>query len=162
MKKIKVTIIAAAKEDYPGCADILGSCPEIEIVARPTGLLETGVWSAISSSDVLVLDEAALAQDGTTAVRALHQYYPLVRLLLVLDNSNENIILEAIAMGFSGIIERASLRSMVRRAIPALYTGEAWVSRRLLPKLRTELLRQDCDSLTGMLIQTPGIGGKLN
>ncbi len=127
-----------------------------------TPVCSDGVWSAISSSDVLVLDEATLAQDGATAVRALHQYYPLARLLLVIENNNENKLLEAIAMGFSGIIERASLRSMVRRAIPALYTGEAWVSRRLVPKLRTELLRQDCDSLAGVLIQTPGIGSKLN
>jgi len=147
MKKIKVTIIAAAAEEYPGCADILGNCSEIEIVARPGRLYAPGVWAAVSCSDVLVLDEASLERGGATVLHAVHQSHPLVKLLLIMDNINEHKVLDALAMGVGGIVERASLVSMVRKAIPALYAGEAWVSRTLVPALHTRLLRLDGDAL---------------
>jgi DNA-binding NarL/FixJ family response regulator len=162
MKKIKITIITAAAEEYPGCADILGICPEFEIVGRPVALLGQGLWSAISGSDVLVLDEAALERAGALALRSVQQCHPLVRLLLILENGNENKIIDALAMGFSGIIERASMRSMLRRAIPALYTGEAWVSRQLVQSLRTRLLHMNGEPLPGLLPCLPVIPGKLN
>ena len=162
MKKIKVTIVATAAEEYPGCAEILGACPEIEIVARPGGLHEGGVWSAISTSDVLVLDEAALVQDGATMLCILQQYYPLIKLLLVLENGNENKIMEALALGFAGVIERTSLRSALRRAVPALYTGEAWVSRQLVGSLRTRLLHLDTDTLAGGVARASAFHEKLN
>ncbi|HUT40202.1 MAG TPA: hypothetical protein VM011_02590 [Gammaproteobacteria bacterium] len=162
MKKIKVTIVATAAEDYPGCADILGACPEFEIVVRSGGLHETGIWSAISTADVLVFDEAALALEGVTGLRAIQYYHPLVKLLLVLENNNENKIMEALALGFSGIIERASLRSLLRRSIPALYSGDAWVSRQLVQSLRTRLLSLDDDRVPGMPARTGAMNQKLN
>ena len=162
MKKIKVTIVAMAAEEYPGCADILGACPEFEIVVRSGGLCESGNWSAISGSDVLVFDEVALAQEGATGLRDIQHYHPLVKLLLVLENHNENKIMEALALGFSGIIERASLRSMLRQSIPALYSGDTWVSRQLLQSLRTRLLRLDDDDVPGMPVHTDATNKILN
>ena len=162
MKKIKVTIVATAAEEYPGCADILGACPDIEIVARPDSLRETGIWPACSGADVLVLDEAALAQEGAPALRAIQQYHPLLRLLLVLENNSENKTLKALSLGISGVIERASLQSMLCRAIPVLHSGDAWVSRRLVHSLGTRLLRLDGDSLSGMPACTGTIPKKLN
>ena len=162
MKKIKVTIVATAAEEYPGCADILGACPEFEIVVRSGGLCETGNWSAIATSDVLVFDEAALVQEGPAGLRDIQYYHPLLKLLLVLENHNENKIMEALALGFSGIIERASLRSLLRRSIPALYSGDAWVSRQLVQSLRTRLLRLDGDNVPGMPVCTGTNHEKLN
>lgn len=149
MKKIKVTILTAA-EDFPGCADILGICPEIEVVARQAGLHERGARAAVYGSDVLVLDETVLEREGATALRTLQHTHPLVRLLLVMDESNENKVMDALALGFSGVIERASLRAMLRRAIPALYAGEAWVPRGFARSLRIQLLRRERERYTGL------------
>jgi DNA-binding NarL/FixJ family response regulator len=162
MKKIQVTIIAAAAEEYPGCADILGICPEIDIVAQRGGLHGRGLWAALCASDVLVLDEASLDRQGVSVLRTVQHHHPLVRLLLILENTNENKIMDALALGFSGILERASLRSMLRRAIPALYTGETWVSRQLVQSLRTRLLRLDGETLPGMMPGVAAFREKLN
>jgi DNA-binding NarL/FixJ family response regulator len=162
MKKIRVTVITATAEEYPGCADILGTCSEIEIVARPTGLYEPGAWTAIGCTDVLVLDEASLERDTAEAVRAIYRQQPMIKLLLILDNGCEHKVLDALAMGFGGIIERASLLSMVRKAIPALYAGESWVSRRLVQALRTQLVHLDSDALTGASALSRAVYEKLN
>jgi DNA-binding NarL/FixJ family response regulator len=143
MKKIRVTIIMAATEEFPGCADILGIYPEIEIIARCGDVHEPGAWSAIECSDVLIFDEAAQAQTGTAMLRSMQHGNPFLKLLLIIESSRENSIMDAISEGFSGVIERAALRSVLRRAIPALYAGEAWVSRRIARMLRTRLLARD-------------------
>ncbi len=139
MKKINITIIVAGKEDYPGCADILLTCPEFRVVACPTGLYEAAAWTAIAQSDVVLLDEAVLERDGVETVRRICDSYPLLKLLLILERDSEGRMLEALSLGISGVMERASLVSMLRKAIPVLYSGEAWVSRGLVHSLRKYL-----------------------
>jgi len=155
MKKIHVTIVASAEEGYPACADILADCKEIRVMARPAGLHDPAAWSAISYSDVLVFDEATLERQGTTVLGTVRHHHPMIKLLLIIDNYDENKVLDALALGFTGIIERAALLSMVRKAIPVLCTGETWVSRRLVHALRTQLIRLDSDMLPGVPVLTP-------
>jgi DNA-binding NarL/FixJ family response regulator len=162
MKKIRVTIIAGAAEEYPGCADILANCPEIEVVAGPAGLDQAGAWSAISSTDVLILDEVMLERGWADCVRTIYRHHPVIKLLLILDNSSENRALDALAMGIGGVIERASLVSMLRKAIPALYAGETWVSRRLVQVLRMQLVHLDEETFPGFSALTRSIYERLN
>ncbi len=162
MRKINVTIFVAGKEDYPGCADILATFPEFHVIARPAGLYAPGAWVAISRSDVVLLDEATLEQDGVETVRRICDSYPLVKLLLIMEQDNEARVLEALSLGITGVIERASLVSLLRKAIPVLYTGEAWVSRGLVRSLRrylNELGNSDYRATAGSI---RGVRGKLN
>lgn len=161
MKKITVTIITAA-EAYPGTADILGICPEIELTAQFDALHERGVAAAVAGTDVLVLDERVLTDEGAAALCALQHDHPRLRLLLILENDNENKTLEALALGFSGVIPRASLRFLLRKAIPALYTGETWVSRRVVRTLRYRLLQMDSETTPGLLHRFPATHERLN
>jgi DNA-binding NarL/FixJ family response regulator len=138
MRKINVTIICAADEEDTGCAAIVSSSPEFNIVTRASGLYAVGSWSAIARSDVVLLDEAVIDQDGTEAVRMVCDCYPLVRVMLVLDRPDERRAMEVLALGVTGIMMRSSIVSMLRKAIPVLCAGEAWVSRELVPGLRAE------------------------
>jgi DNA-binding NarL/FixJ family response regulator len=162
MRKINVTIFIAGKEDYPGCADILESFPEFRLVARPNGLYAPDAWVAISQSDVVLLDEAVLERDGVETVRRICDSYPLVKLLLILEQHNEARVLEALSLGIAGVMERISLVSMLRKAIPVLYSGEAWVSRGLVHSLRKHLNKMEEEScLAAPVGMHPG-RGKLN
>ncbi len=89
MKKINITVICVGDESYPGSVDLLTECPAINIVARPTGLDEAGAWVALGRSDVLLLDEAMLEQEGQQAVRAIHDSYPLLKSLLVVEQQTQ-------------------------------------------------------------------------
>jgi len=139
MKKINVTIICAGAEEYPGCGDLLEDCPEISVVARTGGLYEPGSWAALGGSDVLLLDEATIEQDGLDVVLSVHDRYPLLRSLLIMENFNKNMAMSALSRGIRGVMERTATVSGLRKAIAAIYTGEAWLSRGLVEPLRNEL-----------------------
>jgi two-component system invasion response regulator UvrY len=139
MKIINVTIISAGEEKYPGCSDLLEDCPGINIISRQSGLSETGTWVALGQSEVLLLDEAVLEQDGIEAVRMLRDSYPQIKILLVLDNGCENNSMAAISWGMQGVIERSSIRLMLCKAVAAVYSGEAWLSRGMAYPIRDKL-----------------------
>ena len=139
MKKIRITLIIAGKEDYPGCGDIIETCSEFEIIARHTALSSIDLWRDLSRSDVILLDEHAISEDGAELVREVHESFPFVRLLLIMEKSSKNKIMEALSMGITGVMERANILASIRKAIPVLYSGETWVSRGLVKSLHTQM-----------------------
>jgi len=143
MNKINVTILCAGMEEFPRCSDLLETCPEISILARPASINETGAWIALGRSDILILDEVALKQDGLESIRGLLRSQPSSRSLLIIEKYNQNNILSALSLGVKGVIVRDSLFSELTRALTALYIGDAWVSRVLAEPIRDELVYRD-------------------
>ena len=143
MKNIKVTIMCAGVEEFPRCSDLLASCPSVSIIAQPESINEAGTWMAIGRSDILILDEAALQQDGLDWVRGLQASQPSVKSLLIVKNNNKNNILTAISQGIMGVVAQDSLFSELTRALTAIYLGEAWVSRGLVEPIRDELVYRE-------------------
>jgi DNA-binding NarL/FixJ family response regulator len=162
MRKINITVFIAGKEDYPGCADILEAFSEFRVIARPGGLYEPDAWIAISQSDIVLLDEAVLERDGVETVRRICDSYPLLKLLLILEQDNEARVLEALSLGIAGVMERTSLLSTLRKAIPVLCSGEAWVSRGLVHSLRNYLNKLEDDNYLDGAAATQAGRGKLN
>jgi len=142
MKKINITVVCVGDEGYPGCIDLLAACPTINIVARPTGLNEAGTWTALGQSDVLLLDEAVLEQDGHQAVRTLHDSYPLLRSLLILENETRQEMVTVLSLGILGVIRRESTTSLLCKAVSVICAGEAWLPREMVQPLRRQLGRE--------------------
>jgi len=138
MKKINVTFICAETESYPGCADLLYSYPEVNVVALPTSLSGPAVWKALARTDVLVVDESVVLRDGLEAVRLVHTCYSGLNILLVCKKTIKNRMMGYLSIGIRGLLERDSLVSLLRRAIPALYAGEVWMPRGLVQSLRNQ------------------------
>ena len=159
MKKINVTVVCVGDESYPGCVDLLAACPEINIVARPAGLVEAGTWVALGRSDVLLLDEAALEQDGHQAIRALHDSYPSLKSLLIVENDTKQEMVTVLSLGIQGVIGRGSTTSFLCKAITAICAGEAWLSRGMLQPLCRKLGRNT--GLTSLLEELPDSQGRV-
>jgi DNA-binding NarL/FixJ family response regulator len=141
MKKINVTVVCVGDESYPGCVDLLTACPGINIVARKTGLDEAGTWVALGRSDVLLLDEAVLEQDGHQAIRAIHDSYSSLKSLLIIENETEQEMVTVLSLGIQGVIRRGSATSFLCKAIAAICAGEAWLSRGMAQPLYRKLGR---------------------
>ena len=139
MKKINITVICVGDESYPGCIDLLTECPAVNIVARPTGLDEAGAWVALGRSDVLLLDEAMLEQEGQQAVRAIHDSYPLLKSLLVVEQQTQQEMMMVLSLGILGVIGRESMTAQLCKAISTIGAGEAWLSREMVRPLRRQL-----------------------
>ncbi|MGB5261382.1 MAG: hypothetical protein WBO34_12810 [Gammaproteobacteria bacterium] len=147
MKKIKITLVIAAEEDYPGCGDIVETCNEFQIVARHGSLSAAGIWQDLAGSDIILLDELAVSQEGRDAVRNIHESFPFAKILLIMEKTTRNKTMEALSMGITGVMERTSMLASVRKAIPVLYSGETWVSRGLVKSLHSQLKCAGEDSL---------------
>jgi DNA-binding NarL/FixJ family response regulator len=147
MKKIRITLIIAGKEDYPGCGDIIETCNEFEIVARHSALSSIDLWRDLSRSDVILLDEQAISQEDAGTVREVHESFPFARLLLIMEKSSKNKTMEALSMGITGVMARANILASIRKAIPVLYSGETWVSRGLVKSLHTQMTFAGDDTL---------------
>ena len=163
MKKIKIVIVSAGAGDYPGCADLLDSCPELDVIAKPMSLEWETAQAALPKSDVLVVDEPALDQDGYQSLLSLHREFPSITILLVHEKGIENNMMAYFSAGVRGFVERKSIVSQLRKAIPALYSGEVWMPRQLVQSLR----RQSTDGvavgpLPASLLTVLPVSGKLN
>jgi len=159
MKKINITVICAGDEGYPGCVDLLATYPEINIVARPTGLNEAGTRGALARSDVLLLDEAVLDEDGHHAVRAIHDSYPLLRSLLILEDESQQEMMAVLSLGILGVIRRDSITSQLCKAVSAICAGEAWLPRKMVRPLRRQLGQETGD--TSSLEDLPASSGRM-
>jgi DNA-binding NarL/FixJ family response regulator len=162
MKKINVTYVCVAAEEYPGCADLLYSYSEVNLIACPTSLFGTTTAKALSSSDVLVVDESLLARDGLHAVQSVHVTYAKLNILLVYENNTNNNMMEYLSIGIRGLIERKSCISLLRRAIPALYSGEVWMPREMVQSLRNQSTVNSGSSSWGVLPSRMSGRGKMN
>ena len=140
MTKIKVTILCVGAEEFPRCSDLLDMCPEIAILAQPASLAEAAGCMAGELSSILILDEAAILQDGVDAIRQLHLDDPSIRSLLVINNDNKNNVIPALSLGIQGVIRRDSLPAALCKAVAAIFTGEPWISRQMVEPLRDELI----------------------
>jgi DNA-binding NarL/FixJ family response regulator len=147
MKKIKITLVIAGEEVYPGCGDIVETCNEFEIIARHGSLTAAGIWQDLTGSDIILLDEQAVSRDGREVVRNVHESFPFARLLLIMEKVSRNKTMEALSMGITGVMDRTSMLASVRKAIPVLYSGETWVSRGLVKSLHSQLKYAGEDTL---------------
>lgn len=138
MKKINITIICPGEEEYPGCADLLRTYPEVNLVAVYTALDDAGLQAALEGSDVLLLDEAVIALEGPEKVRTIQLDHPGIRTLQIVEKVSENNAMESVSIGARGIMERSSLVSMLRKAITVLYSGETWMSRQMVKLLHDQ------------------------
>ena len=143
MKNINVAIMCVGVEKFPRCSDLLGSCRAVSIITRPESVNEAGAAMAIGRSDILILNEATLAQDDLASMRELLVSQPLLKSLLVLENYSKNNILSALSLGVRGVVLRDSLFSELTRAVTTIYLGGVWVSRGLVEPIRDELVHRD-------------------
>lgn len=162
MKKINVTCICAEAEEYPGCADLLYSYSEVNVIALSTSLVGGASTQALAQSDVLLLDESVLCRDGVQSVRSVHTRFPQLNILMVYKKKPNNSMLYYLSIGIRGLLEHNSRISQLRRAIPALYAGEIWMPRGLVQSLRNQSINKGGSSSWEFVPPTMPDRGKIN
>ena len=138
MKKINVLISCVGPQDHPGCGDLLERCREINVLAESGELYGSNVWVALGRCDVLLINEAVIDQYGFQALHSVISGYPRVKVLLILEKESQYKTLTAVTQGVQGVITQACCSDLLRKAVNALFNGEAWVSRELLQSLRNQ------------------------
>jgi DNA-binding NarL/FixJ family response regulator len=144
MNKINVSIIAAPRAAMQECIDLIEELPEIHVVAMPAGLSAQATWMALASTDVVIIDEAVIEQEGFAPLQLLLESYPRLRCLVVMEKYNKNKMIWTMLRGVRGVMCEDEALSLLPKAIRHLHAGEVWMARDLQRPLRHALQsRQD-------------------
>jgi len=140
MNIINVLISCVGSQDRPRYGSMLERYREINVIAESGELYGSNVWVALGRCDVLLINEAVIDQYGFQALRSVISSYPRIKVLLILEKESQYRALTAVSQGIQGVITRASCGGdMLQKAVKALFNGEAWVSRELLPSIYNQL-----------------------
>ena len=162
MKKINVTCICPEAEEYPGCADLLYSYCEMNVLAQAPSLDGAAAVNALLRSDVLLVDESVLLRDGLQAVHSVHTRFPQLNIVVVYKNKPKISMIEYLSIGIRGLLEHKSRISLLRRAVPAVYAGEVWMPRDVVKSLRIQSNINCGRSSWEFVSQTMPDQGKIN
>lgn len=139
MNKINVSIIAAPRAAMQECIDLIEELPEIHVVAMPSGLSGQATWTALANSDVVIVDERIIEQEGFASLQLLIESYPRLKCLVLMNKYNQNKMIWTLLRGVRGVMCAQEVPRLLPKAIRKLHLGEVWMSRGLVVPLRHAL-----------------------
>lgn len=136
----KIRILVA--DDHPvvrdGLVAILGTQPDLEVVAEAGTGVEVLQRVAQTGPDVLLLDLEMPEMDGVEALQRLRADHPGVRAIVFTAFDTDERILAALQAGAQGYLLKGAPRSEVFNAIRVVHQGGSL----LQPVVASKLLRQ--------------------
>ena len=135
MPLITVLIADAEKANRDSCLRLLQHEKGIRVVGEARNGLEV-IAATVRLRPAIVLLDLSLSQSNRVSlVPIIREKSPQTKVILVVDSSSDARILEALSYGAVGSLDRNSLRKFLPKAVRAVYTGEAWVSRKIVAKI---------------------------
>jgi DNA-binding NarL/FixJ family response regulator len=136
MKNITVTFVSSRDGARQHCADLVMQNRDIDLIAIPSSLSQRGAWQAIARTDVVVIDESVVQQEGFTAVRMILDSYPGINSLIIMDNASRDAMTWTLLQGVRGVMVQDDIDAFLAKAIRRINAGEVWMSRTLVEWLR--------------------------
>ena len=88
---------------------------------------------------VVLLDLNLSSEFGATLISILRRKSSRSRVILLVGRATESRILEALSHGAVGCVNKKDVPRFLPEALEAVSSGEAWMSRRLIPKIMDKL-----------------------
>ena len=106
---------------------------------RIVGEAETG-HEAVSATArlkprIILLDLQLSSDFGATLISVLRRRSARSRVILLVGRASEDRIVEALSHGAVGCVTKKDIPLFLSQALEAVSSGEAWMSRKLVPKI---------------------------
>jgi DNA-binding NarL/FixJ family response regulator len=119
-------------DDHPivleGLAQLFGSEPDCEVVARATDGEQALQAVRTHRPDILVLDLRMPVKDGLTVLREMKSE-ALATNAVVLTAVDNDDLLEAIRLGARGVVLKDMASSLLLRAVREVHAGRKWIEK---------------------------------
>ncbi len=139
-ERIRVMIVDDHAIVRVGLQQVLDQSGEFEVVGQAADGEEAVRVAADVSPDVVVMDVMMPKKDGVEACREIMEYAPETRVLMLTASTEEDAIVEAVAAGATGYLQketdREQLLSTVRDAVSGELRVPVEVVRRAFEEIR--------------------------
>jgi DNA-binding NarL/FixJ family response regulator len=136
-----ITVVVAARRPatQAACARALDGERDVRVVGRAETALGT-VQDALALRPRVLVLEASLWPGALTALlRLIRARAPRTRVLVVGSRVPVRRVLDALAHGAHGHLERGRLGAWLARAVRVIAAGQTWFSRKLVPNVLSRL-----------------------
>ncbi len=136
-------------DDHPivreGLVGLLSRQPMFDVCGEAANVEEALTVVADTRPDVVLVDLLLQGQDGLDLIRAVHEKYRDIR-MLVISMQDETLYAErALRAGASGYIMKDEVTSNIVQAIEAVMAGDIFLSRVMNVRLLKKLIEDDMD-----------------
>jgi two-component system, NarL family, response regulator LiaR len=135
---VRVLICDDQRVVREGLAAILGTDPEIEVVALAADGREALSLAPVAQPDVVLMDLQMPIMNGVQATQRLHTLVPGVRVLVLTTYADDAWVLDAVRAGASGYLLKDTRRDELVAAIKGTAEGKSFVD----PSVAGKLMRQ--------------------
>lgn len=137
MPPITVVIAEEEKERRATCQRILASEKGIRVVAEAGTSAETLGTAKLAPRILLVDSKIALGRG--LVLPMFRRLSPRTRVIVLIGKSSGPALLDAVAHGAHGVLNRRLLRALLIKAIRRVAEGESWVPRKMIPMVMESL-----------------------
>jgi DNA-binding NarL/FixJ family response regulator len=134
MSAITVVVADRQKARRAACLRLLGPVKGIRVVGKACNGLGAIAATRLRPR-ILLLDFALSSGQGPSLLRLIRRQSPRTRIILLTEGHGEAPILDALARGAPGYLEKKSLSASLTKAVRLVAAGEAWVPRQMVSKV---------------------------
>jgi DNA-binding NarL/FixJ family response regulator len=136
---ISVLIADPDKRSRAACVRALHGVRGVRVVGEATTGLEAVSTTAKLKPRVVLLDLELSSEFGASLIAVLRRKSARTRVVLLVGRASEERILEALSHGAVGCLTKTDVARFLPEALEAVSSGEAWMSRKLIPKIMDRL-----------------------
>jgi DNA-binding NarL/FixJ family response regulator len=119
--------------------DILDREQQIRVVGVAADAASAVELAGHLAPDVIVLEADLPHREGAEVVDRLPELALRSKVLLLTQDADDEAVLQALRRGAHGYVAKQTAVAVIGRAVLAVAAGEAWVERRLMGRLLSEL-----------------------
>jgi DNA-binding NarL/FixJ family response regulator len=136
---INVLIADSDKRSRAACVRTIHSVRGFRVVGEAATGLEAVSATAKLKPRVVLLDLELSSEFGASLISVLRHKSARTRVILLVGRASEERILEALSHGAVGCVTKKNIARFLPEALEAVSSGEAWMSRKLIPKIMDRL-----------------------
>ena len=136
---VSILIADSDKKTRNAATRVIHSMRGMRIVGEAQSGLEAVSATARLKPRVVLLDLNLSSEFGASIVSVLRRKSARTRVILLVGRAPESRIMDALSHGAVGCVNKKDLDRFLPEALVAVSSGEAWMSRRLIPKIMDRL-----------------------
>jgi DNA-binding NarL/FixJ family response regulator len=139
MPSVSILIADAEKSSRAAAARAIQPLRGMRVVGEARTGIEAVTLTGRLKPRVVLLDLDLSSEFGAPLISVIRRKSSRTRVILMVGRASEARIIEALSHGAVGCVTKKDLSRFLPEALEAVAAGEAWMSRKLIPKIMDRL-----------------------